>query len=59
MPFIRKFTKKLQKLKIFCIKFIFQFKKYDHINDYYNTLNWLKLNKRREYQFWVVIYLKL
>jgi len=47
---------KLQKLQNICIKFIFNLKKYDHINDYYNTLNWLKLNKRREYHLGCYIF---
>ena len=47
---------KLQKLQNTCIKFIFNLKKYDHINDCYNKLNWLKLNKRREYHLGCFIF---
>jgi len=47
---------KLQKLQNICIKFIYNLKKYDHIQDCYNDLNWLKLNKRREYRLGCFIF---
>ncbi len=47
---------KLQKLQNICIKFIFNLKKYDHVQDCYNDLNWIKLDKRRDFHLGCFIF---
>jgi len=41
------FQNKLQKLQNQCVRFIFGLKKFEHISNYYDKLNWLHLDKRR------------
>jgi len=48
--------KKLQKLQNICIKFIFNLKKFDHVQKYYDELNWINLNQRRDFRLGCFIF---
>ncbi len=48
--------KKLQKLQNICIKFIFNLKKFDHVQKYYDELKWINLSHRREFRLGCFIF---
>ena len=47
---------KLQKIQNSCIRFIFNYRKYDHISHLFPQLNWFQLDKRRLFHLGCFIY---